>query len=505
MDQVLEQCYRALPGFGATWRAQMLAVERVVNASLATSALPSPSVTPSSMPTPTRTPSVTPWTEVGSQGLNGSSNSSAGSGSENGTALPDLEFTFDPEVYSPRSRIGPVRIPLIVYEGGLGLVEQSVIETNGGVTPGLTELFIAANRHAGMEGVYRAYLDSFLELGLLAGRGRTFPYMQFVDVGAPTKYGSWGLLEYQTQNVWEAPKARAMASFVADVVFNLTRPGCTNPRATNFNPIARVADDSCVFPPVNVSVSGGVVTVPDVPVELAFPPGALNSSVPISVAQVPAANVTVSYSTGADASNSSASYVIASPVFSFGPAGTHFSAPVNVCITVNMTEVAESGWGMTDGNDATAVANSSSLTLHLYHSSNGGLNWTAAENSTFDETTGQLCASMWHFTLAAGMRVDASVAVADVTAAVEERAAVLPTPPAVAASPSVAAPPSASPVAAAPSSTPPAATVSSVPALSASATPPAGVAPSPSAGLDMTGGGDAAPAAAVSDMQVATI
>lgn len=102
------------------------------------------------------------------------------------------------------------------------------------------------------------------------------------------------------------------------------------------------------------------------------------------------------------ASSSNASRLIATTVYSFGPAGTTFSAPVVVCVDVNLTEVAAHGWGLSGESDAGGNA---SLALYWAPSSgnasDGGVtNWTLAAPSTFNEVTGELCGTLWHFTCA---------------------------------------------------------------------------------------------------------
>ncbi len=79
-------------------------------------------------------------------------------------------------------------LPVIAYEGGQHLV---------GVGPGvndqtLTDLFVAVNRHPRMYDLYMADLQGWASAG-----GKM--YASFAYSGIPGKWGSWGLLEYQTQ------------------------------------------------------------------------------------------------------------------------------------------------------------------------------------------------------------------------------------------------------------------------------------------------------------------
>lgn len=93
-------------------------------------------------------------------------------------------------------------LQLIAYEGGQHLVGGGGAENNAV----LTKLFIAANRDPRMADRYRKHLRNWSE----AGGGL---YVLYHYVGAPGKWGSWGLLEYQDQPVEDAPKYRAAVEF----------------------------------------------------------------------------------------------------------------------------------------------------------------------------------------------------------------------------------------------------------------------------------------------------
>lgn len=91
------------------------------------------------------------------------------------------------------------KLPLITYEGGQHLAGFRGGENNDE----LTKLLIAANRHPRMEAIYRKHLQNWYAIS-----GSTF--VVFSNVGRPSKWGSWGMLEYQDQPAAEAPKYRAI-------------------------------------------------------------------------------------------------------------------------------------------------------------------------------------------------------------------------------------------------------------------------------------------------------
>ncbi|MBK8974614.1 MAG: hypothetical protein IPM29_01685 [Planctomycetes bacterium] len=92
---------------------------------------------------------------------------------------------------------------LVAYEGGQHLV---------GVGPHvddarLRDLFIAANRDPRMADLYALDLRQWVELG--GGL-----HCAFSLCGRPSKWGSWGLVEYQGQPLDEAPKLRAVRALL---------------------------------------------------------------------------------------------------------------------------------------------------------------------------------------------------------------------------------------------------------------------------------------------------
>jgi hypothetical protein len=71
----------------------------------------------------------------------------------------------------------------------------------------LTDLFVATNRLPGMSELYRKQVGHWCA----AGGGL---YVAFSFVGKPTKWGSWGTLEYQNQEPEKAPKYRALIDLI---------------------------------------------------------------------------------------------------------------------------------------------------------------------------------------------------------------------------------------------------------------------------------------------------
>jgi len=91
------------------------------------------------------------------------------------------------------------RLTLMAYEGGQHLCGHGGAENN----QALTDLFIAANRDPRMRDMYLQDLRNWREAG-----GDLF--MAFSSMGRPSKWGSWCLLEYETQDPGTAPKYQAI-------------------------------------------------------------------------------------------------------------------------------------------------------------------------------------------------------------------------------------------------------------------------------------------------------
>ena len=99
---------------------------------------------------------------------------------------------------------------LQTYEAGQSLVEYNVMAHGSGETPGLTALFIRANRDPGMTQVYIKYINAFLSNNLISYEN---PLMTFTSCGTFTKYGSWGHIEYIGQWIEQTPKYMALRQY----------------------------------------------------------------------------------------------------------------------------------------------------------------------------------------------------------------------------------------------------------------------------------------------------
>jgi hypothetical protein len=94
-------------------------------------------------------------------------------------------------------------VELVAYEGGQHLAGFFGAEGD----ERLTELFISANRHPRMGELYLEYLNQWSDLG-----GGVF--MNFSHIASPSQWGSWGILEYQTQPRADAPKYDAIMTYL---------------------------------------------------------------------------------------------------------------------------------------------------------------------------------------------------------------------------------------------------------------------------------------------------
>ncbi|MCA8961792.1 MAG: hypothetical protein KDC38_14810 [Planctomycetes bacterium] len=92
-----------------------------------------------------------------------------------------------------------LELELISYEGGQHLVGVGPLQSN----PDLAALFHATNRDEGMYSTYRALLEAWHDNG-----GGVFMHYHATEL--PNLFGSWGALEYQDQDLAEAPKFRAL-------------------------------------------------------------------------------------------------------------------------------------------------------------------------------------------------------------------------------------------------------------------------------------------------------
>jgi hypothetical protein len=112
----------------------------------------------------------------------------------------DVRTMFDKN-YQVAKQFG---LPLFAYEGGPHLTTHQFPNDK---EPRLTQLFAAANRHPRMRTVYREYLTEWQRSG-----GQLFN--QFVDVANNSKWGFWGAMEYQNQDIQAAPKYQGLLDFI---------------------------------------------------------------------------------------------------------------------------------------------------------------------------------------------------------------------------------------------------------------------------------------------------
>ncbi|PNH02889.1 Tenascin-X [Tetrabaena socialis] len=89
------------------------------------------------------------------------------------------------------------RKPLLAYEAGQGMVGDG----------SSTDLAIQANRDPAMAGVYGTYLTQLAAANVSR-------VVHFSSVGAFTRYGSWGMLEWQDADKRQAPKYQAVMSYI---------------------------------------------------------------------------------------------------------------------------------------------------------------------------------------------------------------------------------------------------------------------------------------------------
>lgn len=88
-------------------------------------------------------------------------------------------------------------LKLVVYEGGQHLVNSN--------SDKLTEFFIQLNRDPKMRDLYAQLLQSWQQ-------AEGYVFMNFSDIGEPSKWGSWGVLEHVDQA--GAPKYDALMDFI---------------------------------------------------------------------------------------------------------------------------------------------------------------------------------------------------------------------------------------------------------------------------------------------------
>lgn len=98
-----------------------------------------------------------------------------------------------------------LKLDVIAYEGGQHLVGHGGAENDDK----LTETLQRANRDRQMKALYLEDLTAWKQAG-----GRLF--VVFSSVSRPSKWGSWGVLEYEGQPAAEAPKYEALLEFLRE-------------------------------------------------------------------------------------------------------------------------------------------------------------------------------------------------------------------------------------------------------------------------------------------------
>ncbi len=114
-------------------------------------------------------------------------------------SMDEVLTTAETSVMDAESR----GLVLIAYEAGQHLAAFGNAVNNDG----LTDLFLAANRDPGMGALYGQYLEGWKSAG-----GQLMVMFNYVD--HYTKWGSWGLLEFQDQPIEEAPKYMSTVEFL---------------------------------------------------------------------------------------------------------------------------------------------------------------------------------------------------------------------------------------------------------------------------------------------------
>ena len=114
-------------------------------------------------------------------------------------SMDEVLTTAEQSVMDAESR----GLVLIAYEAGQHLAAVGNAVNNDG----LTDLFLAANRAPGMGALYSEYLEGWKGAG-----GQLMVMFNYVD--HYTKWGSWGLLEFQDQPIDTAPKYKSTVEFL---------------------------------------------------------------------------------------------------------------------------------------------------------------------------------------------------------------------------------------------------------------------------------------------------
>jgi hypothetical protein len=112
-------------------------------------------------------------------------------------SLPDTKAGYQYHLKVAQSK----GLALVTYEGGQSIAGSGGLENDDE----LTKFFIELNRRPEMYEIYTQMLNDWKNSG-----GTLFNH--FVDVGLPSKWGSWGSLEYVSQK--GSPKYNALIDFI---------------------------------------------------------------------------------------------------------------------------------------------------------------------------------------------------------------------------------------------------------------------------------------------------
>ncbi len=116
----------------------------------------------------------------------------------------DIRGTIKNDIVGSSNLARKYGLKLEAYEGGQHLISYQF----GSYEPQITKLYADVNRNPRMKDLYKEYLDEWKQ----AGGGL---FNQFNDVSTPSKYGSWGALEYLGQPASESPKYQALIEYIA--------------------------------------------------------------------------------------------------------------------------------------------------------------------------------------------------------------------------------------------------------------------------------------------------
>ena len=126
-----------------------------------------------------------------------------------GQVLDHLESKALPEclgwVAEHRKVAAKHRLQLIAYEAGQHMVGVAGGEDN----EAMTKLFLAANAHPRIAGIYRRYLGAWKDAG-----GGLLCY--FASTGAWSKWGSWGILQHYDDDPARSPKFMAAMTWASE-------------------------------------------------------------------------------------------------------------------------------------------------------------------------------------------------------------------------------------------------------------------------------------------------